>query len=150
MPGAVGSFPVLHWQAGGIKEIRKRLITTLEALTLTHGIPLSQIAVLTTKTDLRDELMNPDKGNRRLPLVRWEGKDEDAALCETIHRGKGLERAAVVIVDRTDTPDRQLLYIGASRAMWSLTLIGGEPLAQACGIESNSAHGHSAFDVPED
>ena len=27
------------------------------------------------------------------PLVRWEERSEDAALCETVHRAKGLERS---------------------------------------------------------
>lgn len=145
MPGALGTFPVLHWRAGGIKEIRKRLITTLELLNNDHGVPLREIAVLTTKTRLRDELLGGAESGRLLPLVRWEKRDEEAALCETIHRGKGLERAAVVIVDNSDEPDRQLVYVGASRAMWSLTLIGKDAVAELCGVEPNSAAGFPAY-----
>lgn len=145
MSGAVGNFPVLHWKATGIKEIHKRVTRTIDRLTNELGVPLSQIAVLTAKTDLRDALMAEDDSRRRLPLVRWEQKNEEAALCETIHRGKGLERAAVVIVDPSDVPNRQLVYIGASRAMWSLTLIGGEALAEMCGVASNSASTHPVY-----
>lgn len=145
MPHAAGTFPVLHWQATGAKEIHKRVTTTIDRLTNELGVPLSQIAVLTAKTDIRDRLLGEDDSRRRLPLVRWEQKNEEAALCETIHRGKGLERAAVVIVDPSEKPNAQLVYIGASRAMWSLTLIGGAPLADMCGIASNSASTHPVY-----
>ena len=145
MPNALGTFPVLHWKAGGIKEIRKRVATTLEMLTAVHGVPFSQIAVLTVSRDLRDQLLEPGDPKLELPLVRWEDRIEEAALCETIHRGKGLEKAAVIIVDNSDEPKEQLVYIGASRAMWSLTMIGQEPLAHLCGIDVNSAAESRAY-----
>jgi len=145
MPGALGTFPVLHWRAGGLKEIRKRLIATLELLTNDHGVPLREIAVLTASTKLRDELLGNAESGRLLPLARWEERHEEAALCETIHRGKGLERAAVVIIDNSDDPKRQLIYVGASRAMWSLTLIGQDSLAELCGVGANSAAALPAY-----
>ncbi len=145
MPSALGTFPVLHWRAGGIKEIRKRVGTTLEMLSEVHGVPFSQIAVLTASRELRDQLLSPDDSKDVLPLVRWEDRNEEAALCETIHRGKGLEKAAVIIVDNSDEPRQQLVYIGASRAMWSLTMIGKDSLAQLCGIAANSATESRAY-----
>jgi len=145
MPSALGTFPVLHWRAGGIKEIRKRVGTTLEMLTEVHGVPFSQIAVLTASRDLRDLLLAPDEPKDLLPLVRWEDRNEEAALCETIHRGKGLEKAAVIIVDNSDEPRQQLVYIGASRAMWSLTMIGKDSLAQLCAVPANSAAESRAY-----
>lgn len=145
MPSALGTFPVLHWRAGGIKEIRKRVATTLEMLTEVHGVPFSQIAVLTASRDLRDLLLSPDEPKDLLPLVRWEDRNEEAALCETIHRGKGLEKAAVIIVDNSDEPRQQLVYIGASRAMWSLTMIGKDSLAHLCAISANSAAESRAY-----
>ena len=145
MPNALGTFPVLHWRAGGIKEIRKRVAATLEMLTEVHGVPFSQIAVLTASRELRDQLLTPDDSKDALPLVRWEDRNEEAALCETIHRGKGLEKAAVIIVDNSDEPRQQLVYIGASRAMWSLTMIGKDSLAQLCGIAANSATESRAY-----
>jgi hypothetical protein len=145
MPHALGTFPVLHWHAGGMKEIRRHVATTLEMLTTLHGVPFSQIAVLTANRDLRDRLLATEDGKSPLPLVRWEDRKEEAALCETIHRGKGLEKAAVIIVDNSDEPRQQLVYIGTSRAMWSLTLIGKDPLAHLCGISANSAKDSKAY-----
>ena len=145
MPNALGTFPVLHWRAGGIKEIRKRVAATLEMLTEVHGVPFSQIAVLTASRDLRDLLLAPDDPKDQLALVRWEDRHEEAALCETIHRGKGLEKAAVIIVDNSDEPREQLVYIGASRAMWSLTMIGKDALAHLCAVSANSAAESRAY-----
>lgn len=145
MPNALGTFPVLHWRAGGAKEIRKRVAATLTMLTEVHGVPFSQIAVLTASRDLRDTLLSNDEPAHALPLVRWEDRHEEAALCETIHRGKGLEKAAVIIVDNSDEPREQLVYIGASRAMWSLTMIGKDSLAQLCGVSANSAAESRAY-----
>ncbi|MEX1105358.1 MAG: hypothetical protein WEB78_04110, partial [Ilumatobacteraceae bacterium] len=137
-PGAIGELPVTHLRAGGTKEVRKRVRSTIESLTADHGVPLSQIAVLTLRTDVRDALLDVradvDAGRDPLPVARWEDRSEETALCETVHRGKGLERAAVIVVDITDAPEPQLVYIGASRAMWSLTLVGKDVLAEVAGI----------------
>ena len=65
------------------------------------------------------------------PLVRWEDRSEDAVLCETVQRTKGLERTAVVLVDMSAEPDRTLLYVGVSRAIASLTLVGTKALQEA-------------------
>jgi hypothetical protein len=139
LPDAGGELAVQHWRAGGVTELRTRLRVELDRLTGELGVPLSQIAVLTLRTEVRDALLDPGPervaGRDPLPLARWEQRGEDTALCETAHRGKGLERAAVVLVDLTDTPEPQLVYIGASRAMWSLTLIGSDALARVAGVE---------------
>lgn len=138
MSGAVGEVEVTHLRAGGLKEVRKRVRSTIESLRDEHGVPLSQIAVLTLRTDVREHLLDGqvdvDAGRDPLPVARWEHRTEDVALCETVHRGKGLERAAVIVVDITDAPEPQLVYIGASRAMWSLTLVGKDVMAEVAGV----------------
>ncbi|MEY4230917.1 MAG: hypothetical protein RLZZ362_1766 [Actinomycetota bacterium] len=139
MSGAVGEVEVTHLRAGGLKEVRKRVRSTIESLRDEHGVPLSQIAVLTLRIGVRDHLLDAqvDVAAERepLPVARWEQRSEDTVLCETVHRGKGLERAAVIVVDITDTPEPQLVYIGASRAMWSLTLVGKDVLAEVAGVK---------------
>jgi hypothetical protein len=136
LPESRGEVTVTHLRAGGKREVRKRVRSTIASLVTDHGVPLSQIAVLTLRLEVRDDLLegalsNPDE----LPLARWEHRSEAHALCETVHRGKGLERAAVIVVDITDEPEQQLVYIGASRATWSLTLVGSDALAAVAGIE---------------
>jgi hypothetical protein len=146
IPGSAGELPVRHLRAGGIKEVRKRVRATIEELTTVYGVPLSQIAVLTLRVEVRNALLDPqsdvDAAREPLPLARWEQRGEESVLCETVHRGKGLERAAVIVVDITDAPEPQLVYIGASRAMWSLTLIGKDVLAEVAGIPPHQTSEH--------
>ena len=47
-------------------------------------------------------------------------------MCGTIQGTKGLERAAVILTCMDDTLEEALVYIGASRAVTSLTIIGRE------------------------
>jgi hypothetical protein len=95
-----------------------------------YGLPFSQIAVLTTHRH-RDALL--DSQPEGCPLVRWEQR-RDAVLCETVQRTKGIERTAIVLVDMSGDPDRTLLYVGVSRAVASLTLVGPPGLAHAAGV----------------
>jgi len=83
-------------------------------------IPASQIAVLSRHTKLRDRLIAAEMP---LPLVRWESRDEGKVVCETIHRVKGLEKLAIIMVDLDDKPDEMTDYIGASRAMLHLVKV---------------------------
>jgi hypothetical protein len=56
-------------------------------------------------------------------LTRWEQRDEDFVLCETIHRTKGLERLAIIYIDLNSDRSRQLEYIGSGRAMLHLVAV---------------------------
>lgn len=135
LPESKGEVTVTHLRAGGKREVRKRVRSVIAALVRDHGVPLSQIAVLTLRLDVRDDLLTgADEDPDALPLARWEHRSEERVLCETVHRGKGLERAAVIVVDITDAPEQQLVYIGASRATWSLTLVGTDALADVAGV----------------
>jgi len=132
LPSAPYGEAVHHLYAGGQKEVRKRVRDVVERLTTDYGVPFSQIAVLTTRTDTRDALLDGQPDG--CPLVRWEQRSEDAVLCETVQRTKGIERTAIVLVDMSGDPDRTLLYVGASRAVASLTLVGPPGLAHAAGV----------------
>ena len=116
-------------EVGGTREMRKRVRDAVVHLTGTLGVPFSQIAVLTTRTDMRTALL-ADQFDE-CPLVRWEDRTEEAVLCETVQRTKGLERTAVVLVDMSAEPDRTLLYVGVSRAIASLCLVGTKALTEA-------------------
>jgi superfamily I DNA/RNA helicase len=134
LPSAPHGDAVVHLHAGGHKEIRKRVRDAVRRFTDEFHVPFSQIAVLTTRTDVRDELFrNPPDG---CALSTWEQRGEDTVLCETVHRTKGLERTAVVLVDVSGEPNPVLLYVGASRAVSSLCLVGTPALAQAAGVSA--------------
>jgi len=133
LPSAPYGDAVVHLYAGGNKEVRKRVRDAVHALSQTYGISFSQIAVLTTHTNTRDALL--DEPIEGCPLARWADRSEDKILCETVHRTKGLERTAVILVDMSGEPDKTLLYIGASRAVSVLRLVGPLALAHAARVE---------------
>jgi hypothetical protein len=57
-------------------------------------------------------------------FVAWEDLDPMALLCENVHRVKGLEYDHVILVVHGPDVRDELLYVGASRAVMSLTIIG--------------------------
>ena len=132
LPSAPYGDSVVHLYAGGNKEVRKRVRDAVHSLSRSYGIPFSQIAVLTTHTNIRDALLaEPLDG---CPLVRWADRSEDAVLCETVHRTKGIERTAIILVDMSGEPDKVLLYVGVSRAVSVLRLVGPQSLAHSTGV----------------
>lgn len=132
LPKAPFGDSVRHFEAGGHAEVRAHVRTALHRLCDEYGVPFSQIAVLTTRSEIRNQLLDePPEG---FPLARWEHRGEDNVLCETVQRTKGLERTAIVLVDLSGTPDPVLVYVGASRAVSSLSLVGPPSLAHAVGV----------------
>lgn len=129
LPSAPYGHAVEFPLAGGRREVRKRVRDVVTRLTDDFNVPFGQIAVLTTRSDVRAALC--DEPIEGVPLVRWEQRSEDAVLCETVQRTKGLERTAIVLVELSPEPDLTLMYVGASRAVSSLHIIGPAPLRTA-------------------
>ena len=128
-PVARGSAPgpEVHMKTvSGLKEARKQVAKSIAFATEDLQLPASQIIVLTPHRDLRDELIREVQGD--FTLGRWEERSEEVIPCETIHRTKGLERNAVILVDMDEDPDPTLTYVGASRASAFLSIIGREAL----------------------
>jgi hypothetical protein len=121
-------------KAGGAKEVVKRVRRRIDELVHDFGVPHSEIIVLTTRTTLRDAIR--ESSNDDLQLVAWEQRDEGVVACETVHRTKGLEATAVILATLDDPIDDQLVYVGASRAIWSLTIVGREEFAALCGVDA--------------
>ena len=89
-------------------------------LTKEFSLPPTFIAILARHRALRDLLLGAEMP---VKLARWEHRDEDTIVCETIHRVKGLERLAIILVDLDETRPRELDYIGSSRAVLHLTVV---------------------------
>jgi len=66
--------------------------------------------------------------------VRWEDSDPMAILCENVNRVKGLEYDHVILVIHDDQVRDELLYVGASRAVMSLTIIGPPGVGERLGL----------------
>lgn len=89
----------------------------------------SQILVLTCSSSLRDDLTSG------LDLRRW-GEPGPTVVCENVHRLKGLEADTVVLVGLAEgeTSDA-LLYVGISRAVNELVVVGPSSLGARLGLD---------------
>lgn len=92
----------------------------------------SSVAVLTFRGALRDLLHD------ELGLARWEerlssGGDEVRVLGENVHRVKGMEFDAVVLVADDEVAD-DLLYVGVSRAVSELAVVGPAAVGERLGL----------------
>ena len=90
-----------------------------------------RVLVATFSTVLRDRLRED------LAFVPWEGGQATTVICENVHRVKGLEFDYVVLAaSAADTVSDALLYVGASRAIADLTLVGPKKIAARLGLDS--------------
>lgn len=113
-------------RVGGTKEMRKALAKAVDVAVNQMGIPYAQIIVLVPHRADRDELIS-DSG-LEIDLCRWSDRDENNIVCETIQSTKGLERSAVILINRDEEPGPTLTYVGASRAVAFLAVIGSQAL----------------------
>ena len=88
----------------------------------------SNIVVATFSTAVRDAL------RAELQLVCWEDRGPGHVACENVHRIKGLEADCVLLASPTAEVKDALLYVGISRAISQLALIGPEALAARVGL----------------
>lgn len=95
-----------------------------------HGA--QTVLVATLRSVVRDRLRDD------YAFVDWESRDPMAILCENVHRIKGLEYDHVILVayDPDGPVPDELLYVGASRAVMSLTIIGPAELGDRLGLTS--------------
>jgi hypothetical protein len=113
-------------KANAIKECRKAISKAISEAVGIMDIPPSQIMILTGRTELRDQLKSELIDGYR--ITGWDDRDDDSIVCETIHKTKGIERTAIIVADLQVRPSSTLLYIGASRAVAYLAVIGSQPL----------------------
>jgi hypothetical protein len=91
------------------------------------GRPPGSIAVLTFRGAMRDRLHD------ELGLARWEERGEGRVLGENVHRVKGMEFDAVVLVADDEVSD-DLLYVGVSRAVSELAVVGPVAVGERLGM----------------
>lgn len=130
--------PVAYRHAGALKELRKRVSHEILTLRRDHGIAPSDLAVITTRATLRDDLLEPPLN--AAALVRWEQRDESSVVCETAHRLKGTEWEAVIVANLEPTatdwlPD--ILYVAVSRPRTWLTVVAPPDTADLLGLPTS-------------
>lgn len=88
-----------------------------------------RILVATMSRSVRDELRTA------FGFGPWEAGDGRSIICETVHRMKGLEFDYVVLVALPgERATDELLYVGCSRAVSGLTVIGPESVGERLGL----------------
>jgi hypothetical protein len=92
-----------------------------------EGRSAESIGVLTFRGALRDRLHD------ELGLARWEARGEGRVVGENVHRVKGMEFDAVVLVADGEVSD-DLLYVGVSRAVSELAVVAPESVGERLGL----------------
>lgn len=105
---------------------------SIHAVVKEQGVHPADVAVLSNSRGVVDLLRERRIGNLKLGPI-----GDGDLVAETIHRFKGLEAPAVVlIIDPSTTIDLSLLYIGASRARAYLHVISDAGAAAKLGWEA--------------
>ena len=86
------------------------------------------IGVGTFRTTVRNHL------REALDLVPTEDWFGDEIICENVHRLKGLEFDTVILAAIDDDIDEKVLYVGVSRAVSELIVIGPRALGERLGL----------------
>ena len=106
----------------------KKLATILTKLIRDEGMRPDQITVLANEKKLIDGLRGQQIEGHKLVAAGGKG-----ITVETVHRFKGLESDAVVLVltEMNDRADRVLAYVGMSRARVVLFVLGTSEVKEA-------------------
>ena len=107
-----------------VEAVNDRLVTLLE----TDERDPTSIVVATFTSSVREAL------RAELGLVAWEDRGVGKVACENVHRIKGLEADGVLLASPTAEVTDVLLYVGISRAVSQLVLVGPEALASRIGL----------------
>ncbi len=107
-----------------IDVVNARLVDLLE----TDERDPAGVVVATCTTSVRDAL------RAELSLVPWEDRRIGHVACENVHRIKGLEADCVLLASPTAEVADALLYVGISRAVSQLVLVGPAALAARVGL----------------
>lgn len=115
--GAPGQEPVfMPCEKGEESALTQSVV---DRLISEEGIAASQLAVLCERRDHVNKLRELLAAG--VPFVEMGQK---GIVTETVHRFKGLEAAAVVLVLASEQPEAAVRYVGASRARSLLVIIG--------------------------
>ncbi len=117
------------WHAAGDVELLAELVQVeLDRILDDEGRNASGVCVATFRSAVRDHLRG------KLDLVSWENRGGGAVLCENVHRLKGLEFDTMILAAIDDVEDVAVLYVGVSRAVSELVLLGPPELADRLGL----------------
>jgi ATP-dependent exoDNAse (exonuclease V) alpha subunit len=113
--------------------VDKALRGVLHELVNEGNLSTDEVVVLTQKRATKDRLIGQSPAGIALQTI--EDRTDGIAV-ETIHRYKGLEAtAAIVILERLEKDrDKAIAYIGLSRPRAQLVVIGPEDVGNCLGM----------------
>ncbi len=122
----------VRWlQADDIDQVSEHVGDEIDRIVDLEGHDPARVLFATFTRAQRDRL------RETFGFVAWEGGANTTIICETVHRVKGLEFDYVVLVaSPTDNVTDALLYVGASRAISGLTIIGPKPVGDRLGVSA--------------
>jgi hypothetical protein len=126
-PGVPDGPPVRLEEGAGMDDTVEKVGRLLNDLVVTAHVDPANVMVVTGHTALRDRIRDEDPGG--WGCASWADRFSGEIVCETIHRAKGLERDAVILATVDDDLEDHLLYVGMSRAVSRLVVIGPETLS---------------------
>ncbi len=112
-----------------LDSLSELVIEEIDRIVDHEGHAPARVLVATFSSEVRDRLRTEHA------FVRWEDGDDRTVICETVHRAKGLEFDYVVLAATNDTMSDALLYVGVSRAVAGLTVIGPRGLLARLGLD---------------
>jgi len=117
-------------EADDVEAVEEAVDRELQRIIENEGRSAASVCVATVRARTRDHL------RRTLELVRWEDREDGDVLCETVRRLKGLEFDTVILAaDKDIKPEEEaLLYVGVSRAVSELIVIGPRDFADRLGL----------------
>jgi hypothetical protein len=121
---------VVWIETADIDAVEDAVDSELHRIIENEGRRAAGVCVATLRSKVRDEL------RERLHLVRWEDRHEGGVVCENVHRLKGLEFDTVILAANADirTDEEALLYVGVSRAVSELIVVGPREFADRLGL----------------
>ena len=124
-----GFVPIWH-EASSVSGAAGVVDAELERIIEEEQRSSRSVCVATLHSRVRDAL------REQCGLVRWEDRGEGGVVCENVHRLKGLEFDTVILVgiDPKDADRTTLLYIGVSRAISELIVVGVSEVADRLGL----------------
>ena len=92
------------------------------------GLSKKDIAVITGTSAERDLFYN--MASDEFAFGRWEDRTEALIACETAKRAKGIEANFVILATLNQDIRDNEMYVGASRAVSNLVIVGPESFAE--------------------
>jgi superfamily I DNA/RNA helicase len=132
------SLPIGWIEATSVEEAVRAVKSELARLLEREERDPPGILVETVSSSLRPDFTRQSRVREtireQLGLVAWESRGQGSVVCENVHRAKGLEWDTVLLVSETEDISDSLLYVGISRAVSELVIIGPRALARRLGL----------------